>query len=261
MLADAGHNLSDVAGLLVAWGGLKAVELAPDARHTYGWKRASILAAFINAVLLLLAMGALGWEAVQRLGQDSVPDGWTIIWVAGIGVVINTATALLFLRGQEDLNIRGAFLHMAADALVSVGVVVSGILALVFAWGWLDPLLSLIIAAIIVIGTWGLFRQSLHLLFDGVPAGIALDEVQAYFTALPGVEQVHDLHVWALGTSETALTVHLLIPGGVQDDTLLARIAEDLQTRFNISHPTVQIEHAPRSCGCAQGFIASDDPA
>ena len=170
LLADAGHNLSDVIGLVLAWGGALAGRLRPDARHTYGWKRASILAAFINAMLLLVAMGSLAWEAIHRLQSPQPIEGVTIMVVAGIGIVVNTATALLFMRGRDDdLNIRGAFLHMAADALVSAGVVIAGGLALWFGWTWLDPVVSLLIAAIIVIGTWGLFKQSLHLLFDGCP--------------------------------------------------------------------------------------------
>lgn len=173
LLADAGHNLSDVAGLVLAWGGMLAGRLRPNARHTYGWKRASILAAFVNALLLLVAMGSLVWEALHRLKSPEPIEGVTIMVVAGIGIVVNTATALLFMRGREsDLNIRGAFLHMAADALVSAGVVVAGGLALWFGWAWLDPVVSLAIAAVIVVGTWSLFKQSLHLLFDGVPDGV-----------------------------------------------------------------------------------------
>jgi cobalt-zinc-cadmium efflux system protein len=255
LLADAGHNLSDVAGLVVAWGGTLAGGLVADVRHTYGWKRASILAAFINALLLLAAMGSLMWEAVGRLGTESAPDGYTIMWVAGVGVVINTVTALLFMRGSTDLNIRGAFLHMAADALVSVGVVVSGALALWFGWGWLDPVVSLAIALVIVWGTWSLFHQSLHLLFDGVPQGVSLPEVQTYLKSLPGVEGVHDLHIWALGTSEVALTAHLLMPAGCQGDQFLTDLAAALRKRFGIHHPTVQIETTSAACGCTQHFL------
>ena len=194
LLADAGHNLSDVIGLVLAWGGALAGRLRPDARHTYGWKRASILAAFLNALLLLVAMGSLAWEAVHRLQSPQPVAGVTIMVVAGIGIVINTATALLFMRGsKQDLNIRGAFLHMAADALVSAGVVVAGGLALWFGWAWLDPVVSLLIAAVIVWGTWSLFRQSLHLLFDGVPEGVDLNAVRSLLQGLPGVAQVHDL--------------------------------------------------------------------
>ena len=179
LLADAAHNLSDVAGLLLAWMAALATRLRPDARHTYGWRRASILAAFANAVLLLVAMGSLGWEALQRLGAPEPTEGWTIITVAAIGIAVNTATALLFLRGRaHDLNVQGAFLHMAADALISLGVVIGGALYLWQGWAWLDPVISLAIALIIVIGTWGLLRQSLHLLFDGVPEHIDLAAVR-----------------------------------------------------------------------------------
>lgn len=255
LLADAGHNLSDVAGLLVAWGGMLAGGLLPNARHSYGWKRASILAAFANALLLLVAMGSLMWEAVGRLGTETVPDGYTIMWVAGIGVVINTLTALLFMRGSDDLNIRGAFLHMAADALVSLGVVVSGGLALWFGWGWLDPVVSLVIAVVIVWGTWSLLHQSLHLLFDGVPHGVSLPAVQGYLQSLPGVKGVHDLHIWALGTSEVALSVHLLMPAGSPGDVFLSELAAELREHHGIHHPTVQIETQARECGCHQPFV------
>lgn len=254
LLADAGHNLSDVAGLVVAWGGMLAGGLLPNARHSYGWKRASILAAFANALLLLVAMGSLMWEAVGRLGTETAPDGYTIMAVAGVGVVINTATALLFMRGSDDLNIRGAFLHMAADALVSVGVVMSGVLALWFGWGWLDPVVSLAIAVVIVWGTWSLFHQSLHLLFDGVPQGVSLPDVQRYLQTLPGVTGVHDLHIWALGTSEVALTAHLLMPDGSPGDAFLTELAVELREHFGIQHPTVQIEMQVAQCGCQQKF-------
>ncbi|MDD5393204.1 MAG: cation diffusion facilitator family transporter [Thiothrix sp.] len=260
LLADAGHNLSDVAGLVVAWGGMLAGGLAADVRHTYGWKRASILAAFTNALLLLVVMGSLMWESVGRVGSSIPPDGYTIMWVASVGVVINTLTALLFMRGSEDLNIRGAFLHMAADALVSIGVVISGALALWFGWGWLDPLVSLAIAIIIVLGTWGLFHQSLHLLFDGVPHHISLPAVKAHLEALPGVEQVHDLHIWALGTSEVALTAHLLMPADSPGDQFLTDLAAALREQFGIHHPTVQIETVAAECGCHQHFPVSHTP-
>lgn len=254
LLADAGHNLSDVAGLLLAWGGALAVKLRPNARHTYGWKRATILAAFANAVLLLLAMGGLAWEAVGRLmSPDAAVQGQaiTIMAVAGVGIVINTATALLFMRGGEnDLNIRGAFLHMAADALVSLGVVVAGALTLWRGWSWLDPVVSLAIAAVIVWGTWGLFRQSLHLLFDGVPDSVDLAAVQATLVALPGVDRVHDLHVWATGTAHTTLTAHLVMPHGGADDAFLQSATEQLRTRFDISHVTLQPVREPFTPPC-----------
>ncbi|MGE4069772.1 MAG: cation diffusion facilitator family transporter [Lysobacterales bacterium] len=252
LLADAGHNFSDVIGLVLAWAGAAAARLRPDERHTYGWKRASILAAFINALLLLMAMGALTWEAVQRLSVPAPVPGMTLIWVAGVGIVINTATALLFLRGREhDLNIRGAFLHMAADALVSLGVVIAGVLVLAFGWQWLDPLLSLAIAVVIVVGTWGLFRQSLHLLFDGVPEQINLAEVRSALEALPGVERVHDLHVWAMGSTEIALTAHLIRPAGPPEDDFYQQASVLLNARFHIDHVTLQVIRTPfeRACG------------
>ena len=252
LLADAGHNLSDVIGLVLAWGGALAGHLRPDARHTYGWKRASILAAFVNALLLLVAMGSLAWEAVHRLPSPQPVEGVTIMAVAGIGIFVNTATALLFMRGREsDLNIRGAFLHMAADALVSAGVVVAGGLALWFGWNWLDPVMSLVIAAVIVIGTWSLFRQSLHLLFDGVPDNVDLHAVRALLQGLPGVAQVHDLHVWAMGTSETALTAHLVMPAGGGDDAFLKHATDELHEHFEIRHVTLQVVRQAFSDGCA----------
>ena len=252
LLADAGHNLSDVIGLVLAWGGALAGRLLPDARHTYGWKRASILAAFINALLLLVAMGSLAWEAVQRLQSPQPIQAMTIMVVAGIGIVINTGTALLFMRGREsDLNLRAAFLHMAADALVSAGVVVAGGLALWFGWNWLDPVLSLLIAAVIVAGTWSLFKQSVHLLFDGVPEGVDLHAVMALLQALPGVARVHDLHVWAMGTSEIAMTAHLVMPQGHADDAFLQEATRQLHDSFNIEHVTLQVVRVPFTKPCA----------
>lgn len=255
LLADAGHNLSDVVGLVLAWGGALAGKLRPDIRHTYGWKRATILAAFANALLLLVAMGSLIWEAVGRLNSPEPVQGVTIMVVAGVGIVINTATALLFMRGRNsDLNIRGAFLHMAADALVSAGVVVTGALALWFGWNWLDPVASLLIAAVILVGTWSLFRESLHLLFDGVPEDVHLPAVRSYLESLPGVTNVHDLHVWAMGTAYIAMTVHLVMPNGSSGDTFLEEVTEALHDRFEIVHPTIQIETSLVTHGCDLGL-------
>lgn len=251
LLADAGHNLSDVAGLILAWGAALAGRLRPTHQRTYGWQRASILAALANAMLLLFAMGALALEAVQRLQAPEAVGGWTIIVVAAIGVVVNGITAALFMSGsKDDLNIRGAFLHMAADALVSLGVVAAGALYLHFGWQWLDPLVSLAIAVVIVLGTWGLFRQSLHLVFDGVPDSIDLLEVHAWLRSLPGVSGVHDLHVWALGTSDVALTAHLVMPGGHPGDAFFTHLAHELDERFHIQHPTIQIEIEGIDDGC-----------
>lgn len=255
LLADAGHNLSDVAGLVLAWGGALAGRLRPDARHTYGWQRASILAAFANALLLLVAMGALAWEAMGRLLSSAVSlqaQGVTIMVVAGIGIVINTATALLFMRGREgDLNIRGAFLHMAADALVSAGVMVAGALTLWMGWTWLDPVVSLGIAAVILWSTWDLFKQSLHMLFDGVPQGIDLLAVRDCLAALPGVARVHDLHVWAMGTSQVALTAQLVMPQGQADDAFLADATQQMHDRFEITHVTLQVMKVPFTPPCS----------
>jgi len=254
LLADAGHNLSDVAGLVLAWGGALAFKLRPNARHTYGWKRATILAAFANALLLLMAMGALVWEAIGRLlssGHLADAQGATIMVVAGIGIVINTATALLFMRGGEnDLNIRGAFMHMAADALVSAGVVVAGALTLWMGWVWLDPVVSLVIAALILIGTWGLFRQSLHMLFDGVPDSVDPLAVRALLAALPGVTRVNDLHIWAMGTSHIALTAHLVMPQGNPDDAFLQDATDKLHDQFEITHVTLQVVKMPFTAAC-----------
>ena len=255
LLADAGHNLGDVIGLVLAWGGALAGRLPPNARKTYGWKRASILAAFANAVLLLAAMGWLAWEAVQRLQTPAPVAGTTVMVVAGIGIVVNGATALLFMRGSKsDINLRGAYLHMVADALVSAGVVVAGGLALFFGWAWIDPLASLAIAAVIIAGTWGLFRQSLHLLFDGVPDGVDLAAVSALLESLPGVARVHDLHVWAMGSAETALTAHIVMPLAPADDAFLADATQRLRERFGIGHVTIQSMREPftPSCGPAQ---------
>lgn len=251
LLADAGHNLSDVVGLVLAWGGMLAGRLRPNARHTYGWKRASILAALINAMLLLVAMGSLAWEALHRFQAPQAVEGVTIMVVAGIGIAVNTATALLFMQGRRtDLNIRGAFVHMAADALVSAGVVLAGALALWMGWSWLDPVVSLLIAAFIVVGTCNLFRQSLHLMFDGVPDEVNLLEVQALLASLPGVDRVHDLHVWAMGTSDTALTAHLVMPQGQADDAFLKDATRQLHDRFGIDHATIQVMKVPFTTAC-----------
>ena len=252
LLADAGHNLSDVAGLILAWAAAAAGRLRPTHRRTYGWARASILAALANAMLLLFAMGALALEAIQRLQSSEPVGGLTVIVVAAIGVVVNGVTAALFMSGSKsDVNIRGAFLHMAGDALVSLGVVAAGALYLYYGWAWLDPVVSLVIAVVIVVGAWGLLRQSLHLAFDGVPDGIDLADVHACLAAQPGVVSVHDLHVWALGTSEVALSAHLVMPGGHPGDSFFVALAEQLEHRFQIRHPTIQIELDGIADGCA----------
>ena len=259
LLADAGHNLGDVAGLVMAWGGALAGKLRPDARYTYGWKRASILAAFANALLLLVAMGSLAWEAIGRLNAPEPMQGFTVMVVAGIGIFVNLGTALLFMRGRhDDINIRGAYLHMASDALVSAGVVVVGALALATGWAWLDPAASLAIALVIVVGTWGLFRQSLRLMFDGVPEHIDLVAVRQMLEALPGVARVHDLHVWATGTSDVALTAHLVMPAGHPDDPFFESATHQLRDRFKIGHVTLQVVREPFMTLCEAAPAAND---
>ena len=249
LLSDAGHNLSDVLGLLMAWGGFYLTRLHPSQKHTYGWGRATILAALFNALILLVATGGIVWEAISRFSHPVPIQGNTVMLVAAVGVVINGITAWLFMSGnRDDLNLRGAFLHMAADALVSLGVVIAGALFIWTGWTWLDPTVSLAIAVVILFGTWDLLRQSVHLSLDGVPASVELHSVKSYLSALPGVSDVHDLHVWAMSTSETALTVHLVMCGGHPGDEFLNRVAEELHHDFAIEHATIQIEISTRDC-------------
>jgi cobalt-zinc-cadmium efflux system protein len=249
LLSDAGHNLSDVLGLLMAWGGFYLARLRPDQKHTYGWGRATIMAALFNALILLIATGGIVWEAISRFSHPVPIQGGIVMLVAGVGVVINGITAWMFMSGnRDDLNLRGAFLHMAADALVSLGVVIAGALFIWTGWAWLDPSISLVIAVVILFGTWDLLRQSVHLSLDGVPASVELHSVRSYLSALPGVSDVHDLHVWAMSTSETALTVHLVMFGGHPGDDFLNRVAEALHHDFAIEHTTIQIEVSAREC-------------
>lgn len=253
LLADAGHNLSDVLGLLLAWGASVLARRRPTARYTYGLRRSSILAALANGVLLLVATGGVAWEAVRRFSSPSPVEGGVVALVAGVGILVNAGTALMFARGSKgDLNVRGAYLHMAADAAVSLGVVLAGLAILATGWGWLDPAVSLLVSAVIVWGTWGLLRDALGLALDAVPPGIEPDAVRTYLAGLPGVAEVHDLHVWGMSTTEAALTAHLVAPGGV-DDAFFARVAKELHDRFGIEHPTIQVEggSAAHPCGLA----------
>lgn len=252
LVADAGHNLSDVGGLVLAWGALAASRLRPNDRHTYGWRRGTILAGFLNAVVLLVTMGALAWEAIQRLRTPSPIEATTVMAVAGIGVIVNALTAWLFMSGrQHDLNIRGAFLHMAADALVSLGVVLSGALYLWQGWQSIDPLVSLAIAAFIIVSTGSLLRQSVHAMFDGVPEHIDLTAVRRYLLDLPDVLSVHDLHVWNMDASEPALTAHLVVHNGAADtDALLQRASSELSREFAIRHVTLQTESESAALAC-----------
>jgi cobalt-zinc-cadmium efflux system protein len=251
LLADAGHNLGDVLGLLMAWAAAVLMKRRPTARRTYGLKRSSILASLFNAVLLLVAVGMILWEAVQRLARPEPVAETTVIWVAAIGIAINAGTALMFLRGRkDDINIRGAFLHMAADAAVSLGVVIAAAAVMMTGWLWLDPAVSIAIALVITWGTWSLLSASVNLALDAVPQNIDPGKIEAYFAALPGVTEVHDLHIWAMSTTEVALTVHLVRPGAGLDDELLGRACHDMQEKFSIGHVTVQIEAGDPDHAC-----------
>lgn len=249
LLADAGHNLSDVLGLALAWGGLHLAKRPASPRYTYGLKRSGILAALANAVLLLIACGAIAVEAVQRLVIPEPVPGVTIMAVAAVGIVVNGFTAWLFARGRKgDVNIRGAYLHMLADAGVSAAVVVSGILIWQTGLYWIDPVMSLIVVAVILKGTWGLLTESTALALDAVPPGIDTADVAAFLKACPGVTTVHDLHIWPMGTAETALTAHLVMPAGHPGDAALAGLAHDLEHRFGIGHATFQVETGAADC-------------
>ncbi len=249
LLSDAGHHLSDVLGLVVAWGGFYLGKLRPNRKHTYGLGRATILAAMFNALILLIAVGGIVWEAITRFSHPVPVQGGILMLVASVGVVINGITAWLFKSGnQNDLNLRGAFLHMAADALVSFGVVIAGAVFVWTGWAWVDPAISLVIALVVLLGTWGLLRQSLHLSLDGVPASVELDAVRNYLSSLPAVSAVHDLHVWAMSTSEIALTVHLVVRDGHPGDDFLSRVTDQLHRDYAIEHTTIQIETGVQLC-------------
>jgi cobalt-zinc-cadmium efflux system protein len=244
LIADAGHNLSDVLGLTISWVAIWVSRRQPSSRYTYGWRKSSILATFLNAIFLLVVTGGIIWEAIQRLLQPaSMVEGGAIVVVAAIGIVINTATALMFIAGRKgDMNIRAVFLHMAADALVSLGVVLSGVAIIFTKWFWVDPAFSLVISALIIFSTWGLLKDSFNLAIDGVPNNIDERAVRNYLSELAGVTQVHDLHIWNMSTVETALTAHLVIPSGHPSDKFLVQISQDLQNTFGIQHSTLQIE-------------------
>jgi cobalt-zinc-cadmium efflux system protein len=244
LIADAGHNLSDVLGLLMAWAAFALAKRPASARFTYGLRGSSILAALFNAILLLVACGAITLGAVQRFVRPAPVEADMMMLVAAIGIVINLGTALLFLRGRHhDLNIRGAFLHMAADAAVSAGVVVAGLLVVLTGRLWIDPAVSLLIVAVIVAGTWGLFRDALTMSLQGVPGGIETERVKARLAGLPGVEAVHHVHIWPTSTTEVALTAHLLMPAGLGGDSFLSQTARLMRDEFRIGHSTFQIEH------------------
>jgi cobalt-zinc-cadmium efflux system protein len=256
LLADAGHNLSDVLGLLIAWGAAVMAARPANARFTYGYKASSMLAALANAGLLLIATGAILIETIDRLFEPEPVAGQTMIVVAGVGIFINGLTALLFARGRKsDINVRGAFLHMAADTLVSLGVVVAGAVILGTGLWWIDPAVSLVIVVVIGVGAWGLLKDSVKMALLAVPEGIDEGEVRAYLEGLRDVTAVHDLHIWAMSSTETALTAHLVIPGGHRGDAFLHEVTHELEHRFAIGHATVQVEtgaHADHCIDCAE---------
>jgi cobalt-zinc-cadmium efflux system protein len=256
LLADAGHNLSDVLGLFMAWGAVILAKRAPAGRHTYGLRKGTILASLTNAVVLLVAVGAIAWEAVRRFADPQPIQTGPVMIVAAIGIVINTATALMFMKGsKDDLNIRGAFLHMAADAAISAGVVVAAAALWATGWLWLDPVVSLGIVVVIVLGTWSLLRDSLDLALDAAPRGIDPKAVGDWLAGRPGVTEVHDLHIWAMSTTETAMTAHLVRPENPDNDRFLHDICGEMSKRFNIGHVTIQVE----SGGVATCHLAGAD--
>ncbi len=252
LLADAGHNLGDVLGLALSWGAAALGRRGPSTRFTYGLRSSTILAALANALILLVVTGGIAWEAVWRLRYPVPVTGGLVAAVAAVGIAVNGVTALLFARGRgSDLNIRSAFLHMAADALVTAGVVAAGLAILLTGFSWLDPAVSLIVSAVIVYGAWDLVKQALSLALDAVPQGVDAAAVRTHLLALPGVAALHDLHIWGMSTTETALTCHLVMPGGHPGDAALSHITEELEHRFGIHHATIQIEVGDSEAECA----------
>ncbi|MED4942516.1 cation diffusion facilitator family transporter [Heyndrickxia coagulans] len=252
LLADAGHNLSDVLGLIISWAAVWLGKKLPTKKRTYGFKKSSVIAALLNAIILLIAIGAIFVEAIQRFAHPEPVAGKTVMAVAVIGIIINTITALLFMSGRKtDLNIRGAFLHMAADALVSLGVVIAGAIMLFTGWEWVDPVTSILIAVVIFAGTWGLLRESADLSLDAVPAGVDAGAIKTYLEQIPTVLNVHDLHIWGMSTTETILTVHIVRSQIEDNDQLLEKLEKDLHDKFGIEHATIQIEKGTYACGLA----------
>ncbi|HVC52319.1 MAG TPA: cation diffusion facilitator family transporter [Stellaceae bacterium] len=252
LLADAGHNLGDVLALGLAWGAAVLSRRGPSGHFTYGLRSTSILAALANAIILLVVTGGIAWEGLWRLSHPVTVGGATIAWVAAIGIAVNGATALMFMRGREhDLNVSSAFAHMAADAFIAAGVVAAGIAIALTGWHWLDPAASLVVSAVIVYGTWDLVKQAVRLALDAVPSGIDAAAVRAHLLSLPGVSALHDLHIWGMSTTETALTCHLVMPQGHPGDAALGRVAQELDERFGIHHATIQIELGDSEAECA----------
>lgn len=257
LLADAAHNLSDVLGLLMAWAALRLATQKPSLTHTYGFRRATVLAALFNALLLVATVGGVAWEAFGRLQSTQPVEGGTLIAVAGVGVLVNGVSAMFFFAERgSDANIRGAFLHLAADAAVSVGVVGTGIVILKTGMMWLDPAVSIAVSVVILYGTWGLLKEVTHLLLDAVPPHVDIEKVRAYLESLPGVEEVHDLHVWSMSTTEVALTAHLVMPWRPTPPTFFASLSDVLAKKFRIHHSTIQLEPTDATGPCHQ---APDD--
>ena len=250
LLADAGHNFSDVISLVLSWAAWWLAKKKPVAGFTYGFRGASIMAALFNAILLMVAVGGIIWEAVQRFSGHETVQGDIVMWVAGAGILVNGFTAWLFAQGQSDLNIKAAFAHLAADAVVSAAVVIAGLAMLLTGWAWLDPTLSIVVSLVIVWGTWGLLRDSVRLSLQGVPPHIDFGKVKAFLCGLPGVTDVHDLHIWGMSTTEVALTAHLTMPGGHPGDAFLHDLAEELEHHHSIIHTTVQIEMSDGAHPC-----------
>jgi cobalt-zinc-cadmium efflux system protein len=251
LFADAGHNLADVLGLVLSWGAAMLSRRQPSGRFTYGLRSSSILAALANAIILLVVTGGIAWEAIWRIGHPMQVVSGIIIAVAAIGIFVNGGTALLFSSGNGDLNVKSAFLHLAADALVTAGVVAAGVVIWLTNWLWLDPLVSLAVSAVIVFGTWGLLKSAISLALDAVPEGLDAAAVRVHLLSLPGVTGLHDLHIWGMSTTETALTCHLIMPEGHPGDAVLSQISQQLEHQFGIHHATIQIELADTEEACA----------
>jgi cobalt-zinc-cadmium efflux system protein len=255
LLADAGHNLSDVLALMLAWGASRLARREPSERYTYGLRSTSILAALFNAALLFLVTGGIVWESIQRLVEPEAVASKTVMWVALAGIFVNAVSAAPFAKSGGDLNVRAAFLHLAADAAISLGVVIAALLTLATGWLWLDPAMGIAIALVIIVGTWGLLKDSVTLALNAVPAHIDPAEVRAYLAKLGGVAEVHDLHIWAMSTTETALTVHLVMPKGHPGDAFTAEICKELRDHYHVHHATVQIETGAQPCELAPDHV------
>ena len=253
LLADAGHNLSDVAGLALALFASKLALKKNNDQYSFGYRQSTVLAAFLNACILLVSLGAVAYEAIMRIMQPHPIEGGMVAMVAGIGIIINSVTALMFMKNKEkDINTKGAYLHMVSDALISLGVVIAGIVIIYTKWYWLDSVVSLVLVIVVIFGTWGLLKESLRLTLNGVPKDIDINEVKKYLLGLKGVTDVHDLHIWAISTTETALTVHLIIPEILDSDLIYENIKEELHHKYNILHSTIQIERNKGEFHCEQ---------